>query len=113
MLFRGATSFWEVLEGPRGGSSLCHGWSAIPVYFYQAYLLGVQPLAPGFAEFAVDPVVSAAPWAEGVVPTPRGPIHLRWERQGNRTVYELRHPRGLVPVFPSRRKGDVVRIGRS
>ncbi len=37
MLERGATSFWETLEGVTPyakGCSLCHGWSAIPVYYY-------------------------------------------------------------------------------
>ena len=37
MLDAGATSFWEMKEGwPAfaGAGSLCHGWSAIPVYFY-------------------------------------------------------------------------------
>lgn len=37
MLDDGATSFWEVKEGwtAFGGlASLCHGWSAIPVYIY-------------------------------------------------------------------------------
>ncbi len=37
MLERGATSFWETLEGAKDfqlAGSLCHGWSAIPVYYY-------------------------------------------------------------------------------
>lgn len=37
MLKAGATSFWEVIEGWKAfgnAGSLCHGWSAIPVYFY-------------------------------------------------------------------------------
>ena len=37
MLDKGATSFWEMREGWPAFSeagSLCHGWSAIPVYFY-------------------------------------------------------------------------------
>lgn len=33
MLSKGATSFWETLEGPEGAGSLCHGWSAMPVYY--------------------------------------------------------------------------------
>ena len=36
MLSRGATSFWETIEGERAfdnAGSLCHGWSAIPVYY--------------------------------------------------------------------------------
>lgn len=40
MLSRGATSFWEVLEGHYGfheAGSLCHGWSAMPVYYYRKF----------------------------------------------------------------------------
>ena len=42
MLFAGATSFWETEEGERAFSkagSLCHGWSAIPIYFFEHYAL--------------------------------------------------------------------------
>ena len=37
MLDAGATSFWETEKGEAdfdGAGSLCHGWSALPVYFY-------------------------------------------------------------------------------
>lgn len=37
MLDAGATSAWETLKGAAdfaGAGSLCHGWSAIPVYYY-------------------------------------------------------------------------------
>lgn len=42
MLERGATSFWETEKGCAdfdGAGSLCHGWSAIPIYYY--HILGV------------------------------------------------------------------------
>ena len=43
MLFAGATSFWETDAGAwdfeRAGS-LCHGWSAVPIYLYYRYVLG-------------------------------------------------------------------------
>ena len=38
MLRCGATSFWETLEGQSAfgnAGSLCHGWSAMPVYYYR------------------------------------------------------------------------------
>ncbi len=41
MLDRGATSFWETLKGAEdfhGAGSLCHGWSAIPILYYQKLL---------------------------------------------------------------------------
>lgn len=40
MLFDGATSFWETEEGEAAfdkAGSLCHGWSAIPIYFLGKY----------------------------------------------------------------------------
>lgn len=38
MLAQGATTAWETLDGIRalgGTGSLCHGWSAMPVYYYR------------------------------------------------------------------------------
>lgn len=61
MLYREATTFWETLVGAPdfdNAGSLCHGWSAVPVYVYFAYGLGVTPTAPGFAEYRVAPVDS-------------------------------------------------------
>lgn len=40
MIFQGATTFWETIEGSDAfdsAGSLCHGWSAIPVYYYHLY----------------------------------------------------------------------------
>ena len=41
MLERGATSFWETLKGAddfNGAGSLCHGWSALPIFYYYKLL---------------------------------------------------------------------------
>lgn len=40
MLKKGATSFWETLKGESdfdGAGSLCHGWSAMPVYYFNKF----------------------------------------------------------------------------
>ena len=40
MLDKGATSFWETLDGADAfhkQGSLCHGWSAMPVYYYHLF----------------------------------------------------------------------------
>ena len=45
MLSQGATSFWETLEGVTVedcSNSLCHGWSAIPVYYYNVIKKGEE-----------------------------------------------------------------------
>ena len=57
MLFKGATSFWETLEGQEAfgkAGSLCHGWSAVPLYLLGAYAAGFRPSVPG--EFMIRPL---------------------------------------------------------
>ena len=38
MLRNGATTFWETIQGEadfHNAGSLCHGWSAMPIYYYE------------------------------------------------------------------------------
>ncbi len=95
MLYNGATSFWETHKGAEdfaNAGSLCHGWSATPVYFYYAYVLGVRPIEPGFRTFTVEPVAAVFQQASGIVPTPYGSIHVSWERTTNGLIRNLSHP---------------------
>ncbi len=46
MLDTGATTFWETALGAAdfgGAGSLCHGWSAIPLYLFQRYYFNITP----------------------------------------------------------------------
>jgi hypothetical protein len=61
-------------------TSLCHGWSAGPAVWLHRAVLGVTPARPGFAEIDYRPDLGDLTWAEGVVPSPRGPIHVRLDR---------------------------------
>ena len=41
MLEKGATSFWETINGDAdfgNAGSLCHGWSAMPIYYLNRLL---------------------------------------------------------------------------
>ncbi len=61
MLSQNATTFWETIKGAwdfSNAGSLCHGWSAVPLYLYYAYAMGVKPTAPGFKVDKVQPVKS-------------------------------------------------------
>lgn len=87
MLEKGATSFWETFPGFIGSGhwsrSLCHGWSAAPAYFLSTQVLGVKPTAPGYSRVRIAPQPFNLSWAEGVVPTPHGPITVSWKRQAD------------------------------
>lgn len=103
MLYNGATSFWETLKGQADFSyagSLCHGWSAIPAYFFQKYLLGVKPLTPAFKNFQVTPLLSVIDSASGVVPTPYGEIKMSWRKSGENYEGRITHPEEIELVLP-------------
>jgi hypothetical protein len=113
MLHSGATSFWETLKGQfdfNYAGSLCHGWSAIPAYFYSAYLLGIHPLSPGFETFLVEPLRGTVPKASGKIPTPHGIIEVRLEQQGEKLYCDLTHPAGIKPVFKSFKPEDQIEV---
>ncbi|MBQ8954832.1 MAG: hypothetical protein IJ048_12035 [Clostridia bacterium] len=77
MLYEGATTFWETQAGSRDfddAGSLCHGWSAVPIYCYFAYALGLRPTAPGFKERALAPVDSGLYELSGRVQLPDGSL---------------------------------------
>jgi alpha-L-rhamnosidase len=79
MLERGATTLWESFDPT---ASLCHGFSATPVYQLSTELLGVFPLADGFRRFRVAPQLADLESARGVFPTVRGDVYVGWKREG-------------------------------
>src|SRR5436190_9081141 len=81
-------TMWENI-GPDGTAteartSLAHGWASGPTPILTGYVLGVQPVEPGYQTFTVAPHPGSLRWAEGVVPTPYGRIGVRWARDGRR-----------------------------
>jgi hypothetical protein len=62
-------TFWEnylpdgTLQG--GSISTSHGWSAGPTPALTSYVLGVQPVDPGFRTFTVSPHFGTLGWAKG------------------------------------------------
>jgi len=102
MLDAGATTFWETITGAsdfNDAGSLCHGWSAVPVYVLYHDVLGVKPVAPGFREFAVDPLPGAMASCSGRVPVPGGEISVKWERlESGEFRREISAPAGIACV---------------
>ena len=89
MLYNGATSLWETSTGASdmdGSGSLCHGWSAISLTFTGRYLLGVQPLEPGFSVCQIKIYPSHLDSAAGTVPTPFGSIEVKWRKHSDNTL---------------------------
>ena len=75
MLYSGATAFWETLDGENdfnNAGSLCHGWSAVPLYLYFRYALGLYPTRPGFEKYEIRPIDCGLHAPRGAVTTRDG-----------------------------------------
>ncbi len=67
---------WESFDS----GEVNHAWTAYPGYLFLKYICGIQPTSGGFATFDVRPETGGLTFAEGTVPTVKGPITTRWEK---------------------------------
>ena len=115
MLDLGATTFWEDfhLEWTRNAAridemvppgktdihrdygdycyisyrhSFCHGWASGPTAWLSRHVLGVEVLDAGCRKLRVTPHLGDLQWAEGIFPTPLGPVSIRHERDASGKV---------------------------
>ena len=102
MIFSGASTMWETAHGSRDfdcAGSLCHGWSALPIYYHQAIVLGVTPILPGFRAFAVCIYPSRFFCAKGTVPTPYGILDVSWRKRDDELIIEMYGPLECTPYI--------------
>ena len=92
MLEAGAETLWESYDPT---ASLCHAFSASPVYHLSAGVLGVRPTSPGFESFTIEPQPGDLEWAKGAYPTPKGEIEVSWKRAGDEIEFDVSAPTGL------------------
>lgn len=59
----------------------CHAWGSVPLQHFPRWVLGVAPASAGFGSATVQPSPSGLDFAEGSVPTPHGPIGVRWDQR--------------------------------
>ena len=98
MLDAGATTLWESFTPV---ASLCHGFSATPVYQLSKHVLGITPLADGYTRFTARPAGRKIDWATGVVPTGHGLITIEWIREAGYICATLAYPALLEFAPPS------------
>ncbi|MFA6177106.1 MAG: alpha-L-rhamnosidase C-terminal domain-containing protein, partial [Phycisphaerae bacterium] len=87
----GKKAFWNA-------GSLCHGFGASPIHYFQTSVLGVRPLLPGFKEFSLAPEPHDLEFAEGRIPTPSGVIIIEWRKDGKEIIIDVDIPHGCTAV---------------
>jgi hypothetical protein len=86
-------------EYPDPARSDSHAWSAWPAIDYITTVLGVRPLAPGWAGVRLSPQTAGLDWAKGVAPSPAGLIRVEWKKRGRTVNYRAEIPRAFPAEF--------------
>jgi alpha-L-rhamnosidase len=87
MIESGTTISWEAWDQRyKPNQDWNHAWGAAPANLFPRYVLGVQPLTPGWSRAVIRPHPGPLTQAEGKIPTPRGPILISWSRT---TTFQL------------------------
>ena len=100
---------WERLHATEarpntGQESTAHPWGSQPTSVLTDYVLGIRAAAPGYVAWTVSPQPGDLDWAQGTLPTPRGPIASRWRRGSDSFQVTVVAPIGtvgtvVVPTF--------------
>lgn len=64
-----------------------HAWGAAPANIIPRFLIGVQPLEPGFSVMQIKPQIAHLTYANAAIPTIRGAVRV--SIQQNQTCYQL------------------------
>jgi alpha-L-rhamnosidase len=113
MLESGTTITWEAWDQTfKPNQDWNHAWGAAPANLLPRFVLGVQPLTPGWGRALVCPHPGSLTGAEGKVPTPRGPVSVSWTR-GTGFRMELRLPTAVTArvELPARDGSQGVLVG--
>ena len=96
MVESGTTITWEAWDQKyKPNQDWNHAWGAAPANLLPRYVLGVQPLAPGWEQALVKPHLGTLTFASGRIPTPRGAILVDWKR-GESFTLALTLPKGMT-----------------
>ncbi len=81
MVESGTTITWEAWDQKyKPNQDWNHAWGAAPANLLPRYVLGAQPTEPGWKSVLIKPHLGSLTEASGTVPTPLGPIQIRWSR---------------------------------
>jgi hypothetical protein len=96
MVESGATISWEAWDMKyKPNQDWNHAWGAAPANLLPRFVLGVEPLTPGWGQVRIRPNPGNLAHAKGQVPTPPGPVMVDW-KSGSTFEMNLRLPDGMT-----------------
>ena len=88
MVESGTTITWEAWDHKyKPNQDWNHAWGAAPANLLPRYILGAQPLTPGWETAIIRPHTAGLSTAKGKVPTPLGPLLIDWIHSDSFTLF--------------------------
>ena len=106
MVESGTTITWEAWDQKyKPNQDWNHAWGAAPANLLPRYILGAEPLTPGWKQTRIRPQTGPLTSVKGKIPTPSGPIEVEWNN-GASFQMKLSLPKGIrakldLPASPS------------
>lgn len=117
-----ATITWEAWDLKyKPNQDWNHAWGAAPANLLPRYVLGAEPIKPGWEIARISPKTGDLSFAKGKVPTAKGPILIAWKKDQNFAL-SLKLPKGMeaqvdLPIVGNSKgvfsKGKPVKATRS
>ena len=83
MVKSGTTITWEAWDQKyKPNQDWNHAWGAAPANLLPRFVLGAQPLSPGWERALIRPNPGNLKFARGKIPTPHGPLMVKWKNDG-------------------------------
>lgn len=94
-----------------------HAWGAVPANIIPRKLMGIEPMAPGWAACRIKPQLGDLPWAKIKVPTIKGDILAAYEQSPGRLVMKITIPSNttaqvVLPAKLTQQKFTVLMDGK-
>ena len=102
MMRLGAKTWWETFDQSANKicpDSLCHAWSAAPLYHIPSKILGIRPLSAGFEKILIKPNMFGIKKCEALLPTAMGDIRYKFDDTGINTEIEIEIPGNTEGFF--------------
>ncbi|MDX2431907.1 MAG: alpha-L-rhamnosidase C-terminal domain-containing protein, partial [Bacteroides sp.] len=97
MIQKGLTT-WE--EGDYDERSDCHAWGSSPNYHLLSIVCGINPMAPGFREVSITPMLGQLKHIEASMPHPMGNIKATYDHKpGKKLVATIHLPPETTGLF--------------
>ncbi len=112
MVESGTTITWEAWDQKyKPNQDWNHAWGAAPANLLPRFVLGAQPLTPGWGRALIQPHPGSLASVEGRIPTPRGELSVAWKLDGSFTLALTLPPKMTAKVeLPALEGSTEVRV---